>query len=141
VTTSSTLLDRIEWILRTKKISARELSIRAGLNPSHLGTLMHRLRGRPDARVESATLFALAAGGGVNPLWLEQGTGTPDQATELPAHPNLQKTLDRLGEERRISRETAALMIAMGKESPWDLEPETWALMALDLERQARSRR
>lgn len=138
----TTLIERIEWILKTRKISQRELGKRANLkNPNHVGTIMSRLRNRPGADIESETLAALARGGGVDVQWLIDGKGSPDGSTPKAVHPNLAKTLEKLSAERRISQHAASVLLAMGERSPFDLEPEIWALAALDLERRLHSKR
>lgn len=135
-----TLLERLQWILTARGLSQRELSKRAGLNPNHLGTTMHRLRSNPDADIERDTLGALARAGDVGLEWLAEGKGAPDASSEAAVHPNLRAALDRLRGENRISEQAAAVLVAMGRETPVDMDPETWALAALDVSRSLKSK-
>lgn len=136
----STLLERLTAIVKLRGISQRELSKRAGLNPNHVGTLLSRLRKNPDGDIERDTLAALARGGGVSLEWLAEGRDSLDSA-EPTAHPNLAATIGPLGGERRLSAEGAAIVLAMGAHTPLDLAPETWAILAADIERQLAARR
>jgi transcriptional regulator with XRE-family HTH domain len=74
----STLADRIEWILKHRGITGRELSRRAGLGEVHVGQILSRARKNPDVSVEAKTLEAIARGGVVNLQWLSTGDGSPD---------------------------------------------------------------
>ena len=63
--------------------SQRELSRRSGLTEVHVGQIIRKLEKDPAARIEQATLDAIARGAGVQGAWLSHGVGTPDD-TQLP---------------------------------------------------------
>ena len=75
-----TLRDRIDWILRSQKISERELARRAGLAPPQVGLLLKRLAQKDHEGVTLRTLTALAQGAGVSLAWLAAGVG-PEAAS------------------------------------------------------------
>lgn len=77
-----TIADRIEAILREKKVSASALSESAGLTRVHVNKIIKRVRENPDSRIENATLEAIAKAGGVTLDWLM--TGRADHGTAPP---------------------------------------------------------
>lgn len=72
------LLERLQWILDSQGITQRELSRRAGFNGAQVGSLMKRLRERPDASIEYDTAVAIANAAHVNVEWLRSGVGKRD---------------------------------------------------------------
>ncbi|WP_437623355.1 helix-turn-helix domain-containing protein [Sorangium sp. So ce1151] len=78
-----TIADRIRQVLAAQKISARELSRRAGLAESHIGLLLKKLDKDPLA-VELKTLDAVAQGAGVTLAWLATGPPGPGDASGPP---------------------------------------------------------
>lgn len=87
------LPDRLQWVLRERRISRRRWSLAAGLSQSHVGQLI-----RGDLEAPSAeSLHALARAAGVSFRWLATGEGSPDPIVEgerrpeqeLPAVPYL----------------------------------------------------
>ena len=74
----STLLQRIEEILATQGISARELARRSELAEQHVSTSIARLRKNPAAAIALPTLEAMARGAKVSSAWLITGAGTPN---------------------------------------------------------------
>lgn len=75
---SSTLSERLLWILQIRGISQRELGRRAGLDPARVALIIHRERTTPGSTISVPTLKALAQGGGVSMGWLASGEGAPD---------------------------------------------------------------
>lgn len=82
---TTTLAERIEWILKTRGISGRELARRAGLREPHVSVALRRLRENPSADIEAETLRKLAKGGAVSARWLLTDEGKPDDADEAEA--------------------------------------------------------
>lgn len=78
-----TIPDRIRWILTTKKLSQRELSLRAGLSHGAVGYILRSEGSSPEAD----TLKALAKAAGVSAPWLITGEGAPDATEEPQRHP------------------------------------------------------
>jgi transcriptional regulator with XRE-family HTH domain len=74
-----TLADRIQWILDQKHMSQRQLSLRAGLTPGHLGVILHRVKSQDSetGRIASETIEKLAKAAGVSAAWLGTGEGRP----------------------------------------------------------------
>lgn len=73
------LRERLESVLEDKGWSAREWARLAGLKePSHVNTMLRRLRQNPDATFEEETLAKLAAAADVSLDWLQLGRGTKD---------------------------------------------------------------
>ena len=81
-----TLLERLEWILANRKMSARQLALQSGLSSTHVSTMMGRLRKHPDVSVELETLEKIARGGQVPLEWMISGKGKPDEP-RTPAPP------------------------------------------------------
>lgn len=109
-----TLEERILWILEHRGLNQRELSIKAGLSsPSHVGTLLTRLRKNPDREADVGTLRALAKAGGVSYEWLSSGEGSPEPRSDLPllrldpgwpaARARAEEEADRLGEREGLA--------------------------------------
>lgn len=70
----STLLSRIE-ILISAAGNMSKLARSAGMTPSHVATIVRRLKANPSAQLESDTLAKLAQGGAVSLDWLATGDG------------------------------------------------------------------
>jgi transcriptional regulator with XRE-family HTH domain len=75
---SSSLADRIRWILKTRKIGQRELARRSELSEPHVGMILRRLAQNPYADVGGETLAKIAKGGGVRVAWLVSEEGGPE---------------------------------------------------------------
>jgi transcriptional regulator with XRE-family HTH domain len=77
----SQLAERLQEILKARKLSARQLGRLAGMRtPSQLANTMSRLENDPDA-VELKTLRRIADAAGVNWEWLLIGKGPRDTET------------------------------------------------------------
>jgi transcriptional regulator with XRE-family HTH domain len=84
VSSVSTLESRIMWLVEHRaEGSQRELSRRAGLSPNYIGTILTRLRKKPNAQIEKDSLVALATAGDVSLDWLLNGRGNPERETVL----------------------------------------------------------
>lgn len=70
----STLLDRIGLLIAAAGNMSR-LARSAGMTPSHVATIVRRLKANPSAQLESDTLAKLAQGGAVSLDWLATGEG------------------------------------------------------------------
>lgn len=76
----TTLMERIDWILAARQVSARDLSRQAGLSHSTIGGIRIRAEKLPtgkDPNVATETLKAIAQAGGVDFNWLATGEGAP----------------------------------------------------------------
>lgn len=69
-----TLAARLQWVLTQTGLSARGLSLKAGLADGHVGLI---LRGTVGKRLSDTTIAALAKAGGVSSEWLARGVGEP----------------------------------------------------------------
>lgn len=74
----SSVGDRIEQLLKSKDISARELARRSGLGETQVSVLVTRFRKNPHTHVTIETLRAIAQGANVSLAWLTTGEGSPD---------------------------------------------------------------
>jgi hypothetical protein len=89
----SGLRQRIEWVVEHRAGgNQRELARMAGLAPSHIGTMLTRLRRDPDRDIESGTLSAIARGAKVSTRWLISGVGEPDDDADYPDPPSAEGT-------------------------------------------------
>jgi hypothetical protein len=76
----STLLERLELVLKIRGIDQRELARRAELgNEKNVGVLFHRLRKDPARQIQHDTLVKIAKGARVSVNWLATGEGSPDE--------------------------------------------------------------
>jgi transcriptional regulator with XRE-family HTH domain len=79
---TTTLADRLRWILERRRLSMKALSEIAGLAPGHVGLIV---RGTVKGAVTPETLRKLAQAGGVAYEWLATGNGSPEvSATPAP---------------------------------------------------------
>lgn len=95
------IANRLLWAVEKRAGgNQRELSRKAGLSESYLGTLLTRLRKKADAQIEVASMLAIAQAANVSISWLLTGYGTPDGGSEaedgspLRALPDYQPALD-----------------------------------------------
>jgi hypothetical protein len=147
-TMSSTLLERIEWVVRERKISARSWSLAAGQSGGYLGNLKTTLRrlkpGDPGPDPGAATLRRLAEVARVSETWLATGAGDPDipAARPLRESPAWEQALaearqqrdqerwppseylDRAGDAVVPGREPSARLILTLAELLWRTDPE-----------------
>lgn len=100
-----TLASRVNWLLQQTEMSARALSLKAGLSPNHVGMLA---RGTVATRPAHDTLAALARAAGVSVEWLASGEGEPRLEGARAAQPGLH--LEYV--ERYPSRREAAAALA-----------------------------
>lgn len=70
----SNLLQRLE-ILISAAGNMSKLARSSGMTPSHVSTIVRRLKANPGAQVENDTLVKLARGGAVSLDWLANGEG------------------------------------------------------------------
>ena len=84
IAVTMTLQERLAVAVQRSGLSARALSMRAGLAPSHISTLM---KAKNEPKAETIERIALAAG--VSPEWLAFGRGEPGTVSEprTPAPP------------------------------------------------------
>jgi transcriptional regulator with XRE-family HTH domain len=123
-----TLAERIRWVLTHRNVSARKLSLKAGLSQSHVGQLA---RGQLGNQVSGPTLVAIAQAAGVDPMWLQTGEGSPEPAPEEERpDPAPHRT-----EAARLAREDGVFEAAVLGVLAEDVTPETasrsvlwWAL-------------
>lgn len=69
-----TLALRLQWVLNQTGVSARGLSLKAGLAGGHVGLM---LRGTAGKRPSDETIAKLARAAGVSHEWLARGEGEP----------------------------------------------------------------
>lgn len=81
-----TLRDRLQWILDNRRVSARELSRRAGLAEPHVALIMRRAASR-DIRLAQLTLVSIAQAADVSLTWLATGRGDPDSVEGAGSRP------------------------------------------------------
>lgn len=72
---SGSLAERLTYILELRKLSARQLSLMAGLNKGHISTILNNEE-RQHLRSDIAYRIAYAAK--VSLSWLAEGVGEPD---------------------------------------------------------------
>jgi len=85
-----TLAERMRQAIELSGLSARRLSLAAGLSQSHVGQLA---RGTTGKNPSYETLRAIAQAAKVSPRWLAEGIGTPhgpdpDGAPSIPPRPS-----------------------------------------------------
>lgn len=108
--TMSTLLERLDWVIRERKISARSWSMSAGQSGGYLGNLRTTLRrlkpGEPEPDPGAATIRRLAAVARVSEHWLATGGGSPDvpAASALREMPGWDAALEEAQRERDRER-------------------------------------
>ncbi len=71
-----TVAARIDWILKTKGLSARGLSLAASLSQSHVGQIR---RGQIGVNASAEVLAKIADAAGVDVEWLISGRGSPER--------------------------------------------------------------
>lgn len=81
-----TIAARLQWVLEQTGLSARALSLKAGLAGGHVGLI---LRGTVGKRLSDTTIVALAKAGGVSSEWLARGVGVPSLVLPSGATPPL----------------------------------------------------
>lgn len=110
----TSLAQRLDALVQSSGLSARGLSLKAGLSGGYLGTALSRMRGRgeaPTSRLGTEQLAALASAGGASFDWLAFGNGNP------PADPR--------ANARRF--ESIAAALAALAESPPGVDPVRWS--------------
>jgi transcriptional regulator with XRE-family HTH domain len=71
------LADRIAWILKARGLTARQLSIKAGLSHTYIGLLLKGTRGT-NAGLTQTSATKIAEAGVVDLTWLLTGEGEPE---------------------------------------------------------------
>jgi len=82
----ATIADRLRWLIDHQGITQGMFASRAGMAPSQLSVLLHRLDQRPYA-IELETVIRLAGAGGAAVRWLLLGEGAPFGAEEVVEDP------------------------------------------------------
>lgn len=134
---TSSLLSRIEWILRERSWTHEQLGKYAGFNSrSYISALLSRLRNRPEfeGKIASGILEKIATGAHVSRAWLETGEGSPNESVAAPMTvrwANLEKCL-----LREVGRWSAPV-IAAARVMEFDTDPQPleWVAILDGLER------
>lgn len=93
-----TLLERIEWVLATKRVKNQAEWVQAaGLSRSALAVTLSRLRKGDDVQIKSETAIALARAAKVDVGWFLSGDGSPEGAPspERGNYPMRDRVLER----------------------------------------------
>lgn len=85
------LADRVQWILEHRGVSARGLSLAAGLSQSHVGQIV---RGQIKGQVSPDVLSSIARAGQVDLVWLLTGEGEPEGTPDTPPETRLERDED-----------------------------------------------
>ena len=116
-----TLALRLQWVLDQTGLSARALSLKAGLAGGHVGLM---LRGTAGKRPADETLAKLARAAGVSQEWLARGVGEPGLVLQKGATPPLTVALtDRYAGRAEAKKAMEGLVEpeANAAISGWDL--------------------
>lgn len=134
--TVETLASRVSWLLQQTGMSARALSLKAGLSPNHVGMLA---RGAVATRPSHETLSAVARAAGVSLAWLADGEGEPGlRAADTGQQPGLRLEYVERYPSRREAAEAMAGLIrqdAIVGVLRWNLHNEEDPGMAWWIER------
>lgn len=84
----STLLERVDWVLKHRDISARRWSLDAGMSGGYINALKTTLKqlapGEPETQLGADTVRRLAEVARVSDTWLATGRGGPDIQAARP---------------------------------------------------------
>jgi cyanate lyase len=97
-----TLLDRINQVCEMRGVDGvpltyQDLSRRAGLQETTVGTMATRLKKDPGASVETGTLFKIAAGASVRAAWLFTGDGEVEGKVQTRLSMRVREAIYRSG--------------------------------------------
>lgn len=135
---TETKLQRLEWLVehRAKGIQ-RELARMAKLAPSHIGTILTRLRKNPDADIEGDTLSAIAEAAEVNETWLASGRLPRDRREPGESSTPRYASLDLVLQAFPDRWDASAVAAAQSQQLHGDDPGEAWWVQQLDRLEQA----
>lgn len=124
------LSERIEWVvshgreLGQDNWNMSQWALRAGLQRTHVRTILERLEENPDAGIEHRTLQKLADAAGVSVCWLAFGSGAPLTAKEESAQRALAATRamgEAMGFAKAFLAEWAPPVAHLDADSLWTM--------------------
>lgn len=75
--------ERLQWILDSRELSARQFALDAGASPTYVAQI---IRGDIGDRISYEKFAALAKAADVDLHWLQTGEGSPQATTTEPIH-------------------------------------------------------
>jgi hypothetical protein len=139
MTTTTSLLDRIQWILEHRNLTHEKLAKQAGFESrTQASSIMSRLKVDPEypGKMSFRTYERLAKGGRVSLHWLVFGEGKPDQsdvAQLIPTtfkFPNFTTAMQYEGARWQESTIRTVMLMNWTK----DKEPKVWTQILDELE-------
>lgn len=137
---TETRLQRLEWLVKHRAGgNQRELARMANMkHPSHLATIISRLRENPNARIEDDTLVAIANAAGVHAAWLSRGELPRDRSEALVERSSRYASLEDVLKTFPARWSLPAVGAARSTQLDADSDPgEAWWVEQLDRFEQA----
>lgn len=121
------LADRIRWILAKREWTARELSRRAGLQETHISSILRRLDADPEYSIALSTAVSIADASDISIEWLAKGEGPAEttSGSRLDPYPLRQRAI-RAARELALSEEAIASVLAEDVPDGSSKSPRWW---------------
>lgn len=104
-------VERLRWAMQIRQWSARELARRAGMQETHVSSIIRRLETKPAADIEVSTVVRLARATGLTIEWLATGEGDVWQVYAAPDVYPMRQRATRAARELGLSEEGIASVL------------------------------